>query len=139
MTACSNGGPGLNGASQLYDGFLPGRHPIEGFGAGGFRFAGMSHKGSILLLPSGIRAVDAPAPFRHADDLYAGVFAEAAGIDILLLGAGRVPVPLPEAMRWRLRDAGIRSDVMTTASACSTFNLLLEEGRRVAALLAATD
>jgi uncharacterized protein len=121
--------------AQLHDGFLPGRHPVEGFGLGGFRFAGMSHKGSIILLPSGIHAFDAPAPFRHDEALYEKVFPEAADIDILLIGAGLVPVPIPQAMRWRLRDAGIRPDVMTTSSACSTYNLLLDEGRRVAALL----
>jgi len=127
----------LSGVPRLYDGFLPGRHPIEGFGQGGFRFSGMSHKGSIILLPSGIHSFDAPAPFRHQEDLYDKVFTEAADIDILLIGAGLVPIPLPEAVRWRFRDAGIRPDVMPTSSACSTYNVLLDEGRRVAALLVA--
>ena len=41
----------------------PGRAPIEAYGNGGFRFAGMSHRGSILCLPSGIHGwKDAPAP-----------------------------------------------------------------------------
>jgi uncharacterized protein len=127
----------MSGILRLYDGFLPGRHLIEGFGQGGFRFSGMSHKGSIIVLPSGIHAFDAPVPFRHLEAAYEKVFSEAADIDILLVGAGLVPVPLPEPLRWRFRDAGIRPDVMTTASACSTFNLLLEEHRRVAALLTA--
>ena len=33
---------------------FPGRAPIDAYGNGGFRFAGMSHRGSILCLPSGI-------------------------------------------------------------------------------------
>jgi uncharacterized protein len=122
---------------RLYDGFLPGRHVITGFGQGGFRFAEISHKGSILALPSGMHAFDAPEPFRHDEALYSRVFAEAGAIDILLIGAGMIPFPTPEALRWRFRDAGISADSMTTASACSTWNVLLDEGRRVAALLVA--
>ena len=30
--------------------------PIEAYGKGGFRFAGMSHRGSLLCLPDGIWA-----------------------------------------------------------------------------------
>ncbi len=123
--------------SPRYEGFLPGLHPIDSFGQGGFRFAGMSHVGSLLALPSGMRAIDPPQPFRHDEALYAPVFAEAEAIDILLLGVGPVPFPVPAALRQRFRDSAISADVMTTSSAASTYNLLLGEGRRIAALLVA--
>jgi uncharacterized protein len=122
---------------KRYDGFLPGRHAISGFGQGGFRFADMSHQGSILALPSGIRRWDPPQPFRHDAAAYDDVLAEAADIDVLIVGAGSVPLPLPETLRWRFRESGIAVDVMTTASACSTYNVLLDERRRVAAALVA--
>lgn len=122
---------------RVYDGFLPGRHPITGFGGGGFRFADMSHQGSILALPSGIRLWRLNLPFRHDEDSYRMVMAESAAIDVLLIGAGTVPLPIPEPLRWRFRELGISADVMTTASAASTYNLLLGEGRRVAAALVA--
>jgi uncharacterized protein len=35
-----------------FDGFVPGRHQLDAFGAGGFRFADMSHRGSILATPA---------------------------------------------------------------------------------------
>ncbi len=127
----------MNRPSPRYEGFLPGLHPIDSFGQGGFRFAGMSHVGSLLALPSGMRAIDPPQPFRHDEALYDPVLAEAEAIDLLLLGVGPVPLPLPAALRQRFREAGISADVMTTASAASTYNLLLGEGRRVAALLVA--
>ena len=38
----------------IRDQHFPGRAPIDAYGNGGFRFAGMSHRGSILCLPSGI-------------------------------------------------------------------------------------
>jgi uncharacterized protein len=127
----------MPGPAQLYDGFLPGRHAVTGFGKGGFRFGDMSHQGSILALPSGIRRWDVADPFRHDEALYDPVFAEAAAIDILVIGAGGTPWPLPQPLRWRFRELGLSVDVMTTSSAASTYNLLLEEGRRVAAALVA--
>jgi uncharacterized protein len=128
----------MPGPARLYDGFLPGRHAITGFGQGGFRFADMSHQGSILALPSGIHRWGPPTPFRHDEELYARVLAESDSIDVLLVGAGGVPLPMPESLRWSFRERAISVDVMTTASAAGTYNILLEEGRRVAAALAAT-
>jgi uncharacterized protein len=124
-------------AAPIYDGFLPGRHAIEGIGQGGFRFGGMSHQGALLMLPSGVHIWTPPEPFRHDAALYAQVLVEATDIDILLIGAGAIPWPLPTALREALREAGISADVMTTSSAASTFNVLLSEGRRVAAALVA--
>jgi uncharacterized protein len=122
---------------RLYDGFLPGRHPIQGFGQKGFRFGEMSHRGSVLAVPSGIYDWVIREPFQHDELHYDAIFAEASQIDIVLIGAGMMPLPLPESLRWRFREKGISADVMTTASACSTYNVLLGEGRRVAAALVA--
>ena len=50
-------------------GFLPGQHPIDGLGGFGFRFADMSHRGSLLALPSGLRAF---APSRETSFIATG-------------------------------------------------------------------
>jgi len=55
--------------------------------------------------------------------------------EILLLGTGKSVAQLPPALRNHLNQAGIKVDVMDTWNACSTYNLLAEEGRRVAAAL----
>ena len=52
---------------------FPGRAPIDTYGNGGFRFAGMSHRGSILCLPSGIYGWDEPG---FDEDGLAKVFEE---------------------------------------------------------------
>jgi uncharacterized protein len=123
--------------SEATQRFLPGLHAIEAFGRGGFRFGGMSHQGSIICLPSGVRAWHPPCPFRHDAAAYAAALSQAAEIDMLLIGCGGFPLPLPPDMRVILADAGLRADTMTTAAACGTFNVLLAEGRRVAAALVA--
>ena len=124
--------------SERYAGFLPGRHAIEAYGAGGFRFAGMSHRGSILALPSGIRAWDAVAAADISLATLAPVFAEAPGsIEHLLIGTGAELVPLEKSLRERLRVAGIRAEPMATGAAARTYSILLAEDRRVAAALIA--
>ena len=118
---------------------FPGKAAIDGYGAGGFRFAGMSHQGSILATPSGIRAF-APKSAAEIDEAsLAPVFADAKDIELVLIGSGRNLVPLAPELRLRLKEAGIRSDVMPTAAAASTYNVLLSEGRKVAAALIAVE
>jgi len=119
--------------------FLPGQHAIDGYRAGGFHFGGMSHRGSILALPSGIRDWPVGAMSELSIASLDAVFAEQKGeIELLLVGAGESPAPLPRDIRAALNAAGIRADVMATRHAVPTYNLLLGERRKVAAALIAT-
>jgi len=121
-----------------YDGFLPGQHLIEGYGSGGFRFAAMSHRGSILALPSGIYAWSVVTPADISAASLEAVFKEApSSIEHLLIGTGLDLVPLPRALRQLLLDAGIRPEPMPTGAAARTYSILLSERRRVAAALLA--
>lgn len=122
-----------------YDGFLPGRHVIDGYGSGGFSFAGMSHRGSILVGPSGIRAIASNSISEVDATVLAPLFDEPAGtVQFLLLGTGVSLVLPPRALRDFLKSRGIGVDPMATAHAVATYNILLGEGRPVAALLLAT-
>lgn len=116
----------------------PGRAVIETYGAGGFGFAGMSHRGSILALPSGIYAwtID-PLALTPAD--FSMVITEKAEIVLFLIGMGPEMARPPKPVRAALEAAGIMYDPMATGHAVSTYNLLLEEKRRVAAALIAVD
>ena len=117
--------------------FLPGRHQLDAYGNGGFRFAGMSHRGSILALPSGVRTW----PVRSVSEIdataLAPIIAEAEAIDVLLLGTGAQPSFIEESVRAPLAAAGIRLDAMQTGAAARTYNVLIAEDRRVAAALIA--
>lgn len=119
-------------------GFVPGAHPIDSYGAGGFRFAEMSHRGSILALPSGICAWAAVTPQDIDAAALAPVFAEPAGsIELLILGTGPTFVYPTAALRDRLAAAGIAVEPMSTGAAIRTYNILVGEQRRVAAALLA--
>lgn len=120
-------------------GFVPGRHQIESYGRGGFRFAGMSHRGSILILPSGIGAwpVAAGRPVTAAD--LAPLLAGTLPIDFVIIGTGAALAVLPDALRRPFREAGISIDAMATGPAARTYNVLLAEDRRVAAALVAVE
>lgn len=126
-------------AAEKYAGFLPGKHVIEGYGNGGFRFAGMSHRGSLLCLPDGIWAWPIAAPTALNDDLLDLVFARADALDFFILGTGEAPWTMPEPMRLRFREARISVDAMTTGPAVRTYNVMLMEGRRVGAGLIAIE
>jgi uncharacterized protein len=119
------------------DAHFPGRAAIDAYGGGGFRFADMSHRGSILCLPSGIWAWEPAQPLDEAS--FAKVLAEADEIEFLLVGTGRTLVPLPEQVRWALRARRISADPMATGAAVRTYNIVLGEGRRAAAALIAVD
>ena len=114
-----------------------GSQVITGYGPGLFRIAGVAHGGSVLVLP------DHTLPWAVVDfaavDI-AGlepVMAQSPSIDVLLLGCGPAMQLPSRDLRGALRERGIVLEPMDTGAACRTFNVLLTEGRRVAAALIA--
>ena len=116
---------------------LPRAAPIEAYGKGGFRFADMSHRGSLLCLPSGIWASPIVTPDQITEDALALVFTHAPEIDHFLIGTGADLVPIAPALRAKFRQAQVVAEAMATGAAVRTYNILLGERRRVAALLIA--
>lgn len=123
--------------SQKPKAFYPGRAPIDAYGNGGFRFADMSHKGSLLLLPSGVHGWDVTGPEQVSLTTLAQVLAELEAPAFLLLGTGRTQVFPDIAVRRSFLDARIGLDPMDTGAAARTYNVLLAEKRPVAAALIA--
>lgn len=116
---------------------LPRQALIDAHGAGGFRFAGMSHRGSLLCLPDGLWAWPVAAPEAVTPHLLAAVFERAAALDFFILGTGIAPWALPDALRQRFQKAQISVETMTTGPAVRTYNVMLMESRRVGAALIA--
>jgi uncharacterized protein len=115
----------------------PGRAPIDSYGNGGFRFAGMSHRGSILCLPSGVYAWDQTDGSDVTLAALAPVLAEAGKFTFLLLGTGATQWFPDIAVRTAFLDARLGLEVMDTGAAARTYNVLLAEGRPLAAALIA--
>jgi uncharacterized protein len=118
---------------------LPRQVPIDGYGKGGFRFGGMSHRGSLLSLPSGLWAWPVTRVAEIDEAALAQVFAESTDIGLFLLGAGNDRWLMPDALFDLFRALKINVEVARTGTAVSTYNILLGEGRRVAAGLIAVD
>jgi uncharacterized protein len=116
---------------------LPRSAPIEAYGNGGFAFAEMSHRGSLLCLPDAVWAWPVTKPADIDEESLARVFAAANVIDTLVIGTGTdVWVP-PRGLREALRAVGIVMDPMQTGPAIRTYNIMIGERRRVAAALIA--
>ena len=118
---------------------LPRAAEIEAYGKGGFRFAGMSHRGSLLCLPDGIWPCPAAKPQDIDATMLALVLAAEPRIDHCLIGSGRDPWMLPRDLTARFAERDIAVETMTTGAAVRTYNILLAERRRIAALLIAVD
>jgi uncharacterized protein len=122
-----------------FDGFVPGRFSLDAIGAGGFRFAEMSHKGSIIATPGGIRIWPVARFSEVTIESLQPVLDEADAIDFLLIGTGADIAFIPPALRDPLKLAGIAVEGMATGAAARTYNVLVAEDRRVAAALIAID
>ncbi|WP_156851655.1 Mth938-like domain-containing protein [Bartonella refiksaydamii] len=125
-------------AIQIREAHFPRRAPIDAYGNGGFRFADMSHRGSIVCVPSGIYGIDMVGPIPTQQDI-SRVLEESSEIEVLLIGTGVELLRLPEELRMLLWKKRISSDTMNTGAAVRTFNVLLAEDRAVAALLFAVE
>ncbi|OQX32630.1 MAG: hypothetical protein B0D96_01420 [Candidatus Sedimenticola endophacoides] len=115
----SSGGPG---------------HVISAYHAGEVRIDGRPYTQNLILLPEQILA---PWGAREFDALEPDDFAPLLELrpDLVLLGTGarhRFPDPRLYAP---LIGHGIALEAMTTAAACRTYNILMGEGRRIAAAL----
>lgn len=107
--------------------------PIESYGPDFVRVAG-----EVIAAPAVVHAEGA-IHWTGTDDAEA-IIALADKLDFILLGTGSEMRHAPAAFRKALEDAGIGVEVMKTDSACRTYNVLVSEGRRVAAaLLPASD
>jgi len=110
---------------------------IDGYGNGGFAFAGMSHRGSLLCLPDSIWAWDVTQPSQIDRHSLQRVFDAANSIDTLIIGTGtEVWIPSSE-LRNALRAVKVVLDPMQTGPAIRTYNVMIGERRRVAAALIA--
>ncbi len=102
--------------------------PIDGYGPGFFRVGGEVFEGAVVVSSTHARGWGG---YQDAEAL----MALAGDVDVLFIGTGPETAHMPDELRTRLEEAGLGVEVMHSAAACRTFNVLLSEGRRVAAAL----
>ena len=102
--------------------------PIDGYGPGFFRIAGEVLAAPLLVTASGARS------WGGLDDLET-LTALAGDVDVVFLGTGDEIAHAPKPMREALEEVGLGVEAMNSPAACRTYNVLVSEGRRVAAAL----
>ncbi|GIT90899.1 membrane protein [Jannaschia pagri] len=100
--------------------------PFDGYGPGFFRIGGEVVQGGLILHPGGMM------PWQGYGDADALV-GLAGVVDVVFVGTGPDIAHVPADLRAAVEGAGLGLEVMNTPAACRTYNVLVGEGRRVAA------
>lgn len=121
-------------ALKLHADSLSTAHAVTGYGNHHVSINGRELRRSLLLMPNHLDPDWGPDDFAALADLHLAPLATLR-CDVLLLGTGlRQRFPSPALLR-PLIEAGRNIEVMDTRAACRTYNVLLNEGRLVAAAL----
>ncbi len=108
---------------------------IDSYGPGRFKISGHLYHSSLLVFPDRIVTWSITDPDQLSVDSLEAVFQADPGVEVLLFGCGPRMTLVKPSLRKEIRDKGIAMDPMDSGAACRTYNILLAEGRRVAAAL----
>lgn len=106
---------------------------IQSYAAGKFRISGTVYDSPVLVFPDRVELWNTGIP--PGPDSFSGLMAQSENLDVILVGCGTVMTAMDFALRQDLKQKGLNVEFMDTGAACRTYNVLLTEGRRVAAAL----
>ena len=106
---------------------------IDGYGPGGFRIGGVWTDGAVFVTPERRMRWPVSDPPVLAD--FDGLRAALDGLDVVLAGFGAEPRMVSTEVQGFFDALGVGIEPMATPAACRTYNVLLNEGRRVGAAL----
>lgn len=112
---------------------------IQAYGGGRFRIDERLYPHAILVMPNLIVEWQAPSIDKAAPASLDRLADAEPPVELLLIGCGPRMELVPRELREKLRGMGIAPEPMDTGAACRTYNVLLAEGRRVAAALLPID
>lgn len=87
----------------------------------------------VLTADEALREIDVPAISELSEEHIEGLLAERP--EMIVLGTGWQYAMPPRDLTFALAKRGIGLEVMDTPAACRTYNILISEGRRPAAVL----
>ncbi len=112
---------------------------IQRYGNGKFYISEKEYHEALLLLPHEVSRWGSEKDADYSI-LYEMIAARVESIEVILFGLGaEVTSLLPKEFLKKLKALGIAADVMNTGAACRTYNVLLSESRKVAAVLIPVD
>ena len=111
---------------------------IHGYGDGGFRISGRRFTGAVFVMPRHSELWSPVAPEKLTASGIIDLMPSEAP-PLLLLGIGAAPLFPLQTLADDLKQKGIALELMSTAAACRTWNVLISEGRSAAAALYAVD
>jgi len=121
-----------------------GQQVIQSYKGGRFRVSGQVYETPIIVYPEYVESwkikqkeenpAAGPAPGLKIDD-FAVLTEVAQELDVVILGCGAQMAFLPTDLKNALKEQGLNVETMDTGAACRTYNVLMAEGRRVAAAL----
>lgn len=109
-----------------------GQQIIQSYAGGKFKVSGVVYDGAVIVTPDQTVSWGAP---ESINDLTPEHFQNVDKRNVILLGTGKVMAFIPPAVKKNLKEAGLNVESMDTAAACRTYNVLMAEGRMVAAAL----
>ena len=107
---------------------------IQSYGRGVLKVSGQTYSSPVIVTPDKTTLWDS---FTSFEDLDFSTFEKMLGgyNDVCLLGTGAATKFLKPELRKKLQGSGFNVEVMDTGAACRTYNVLMTEGRQIAALL----
>ncbi len=109
-----------------------GGYLIQAYGAEGIRIGARLYTKGLILTPQRIVEGWGPAGPESLDPVHLQPLIDMLP-ELIVLGTGRTQVFPGPALYAGVLARGIGLEVMDTGAACRTYNILMSEGRRVAA------
>ncbi len=111
-----------------------GAYHIQGYADGEIRINDVRHAESLLVTPDTLVTEWGPDSLQALNEAHLTAVHELEP-EVVLLGTGARQTFPDRGLMLGLLQAGIGLEIMDTASACRTYNVLMSEGRRVVAAL----
>ena len=106
---------------------------INGYGQNSFRISGVLHIGSIILSPRQLLAWHPPNDVNKLTIDHILPHLGDTPPPLFILGVGEAPTAPMNDLAGSLKVLGVALELMSTAAACRTWNVLMSEGREAAA------
>lgn len=108
---------------------------VKAYGKNGFLIGKTRIADALILLPDAVHPLPVSALPGITSAMLSPLWARISDIDVLLIGTGEKMVPLPPDVQALFAGHSLSPELMDSGACVRTFNILLLEDRRVAALL----